>query len=198
MAEVGPSPGARVGVFGGSFDPPHLGHALVTTWALATTGLDEVWWIPAFQHAFGKRSAPFEVRCALCELAVRRFNGVRVSRVEGELGGESRTIDTLEALEARHPGVSFELVIGADLVAQLPRWKRWDDLSRYPRHVVGRGDTVAPEGMVRIPDVSSTALRAALATGDRERAAMQMDGEVLARALALGLYRAGQHGGDGP
>lgn len=185
----------RVGVFGGSFDPPHLGHALVTTWALATTGVDEVWWVPTWQHAFGKRSVPFETRLELCALAARHFVGVDVCPVEGELGGESRTIDTLEELERRHPDTRFELVVGSDLLEELPRWKRSDDLRRYPMHVVTRGGAVRVDGTPEIPDVSSTGLRVALAARDEARAAGQMDYRVLERVLTLGLY-VGEDGGD--
>lgn len=181
-----------VGIFGGSFDPPHLGHAMASLWALATLPMDELWWVPTWRHAFGKVSAPYDVRVELCERAVRRLAGVRVVTIERELDQESRTIDTVEALRARYPALRFALVVGSDLVEDLPRWKRWDDLRAYPIHVVRRGSSVHGDGTIEIPDVSSTALRSALAAGDIERAARWMDRDVLAAVSALGLYRPGE------
>lgn len=181
----------RVGVFGGSFDPPHLGHALVTTCALAVCELDEVWWVPTWCHAFGKRSADFELRVELCRVATRHFARVRVDEVERDLGGESRTIDTLEELARRHPGAAFSLVIGSDLVSELPRWKRWEDLRSYPIHVIARGDGSGAAGDVRIPDVSSTEVRDGLAAGRFSELEGQLDRAVLERVRALGVYGPG-------
>jgi nicotinate-nucleotide adenylyltransferase len=172
--------GKRVAVFGGSFNPPHLGHAFVTTWALAICPLDEVWWVPTFSHAFGKALTPFERRAEWCRLATRHVDAARVCLVEGEMQGESRTIDTLEELSRRHPDHVFSLLIGADLVPTLPRWKRSNDLlSRYPIHVVGRGALGAPGNPLSLPDISSTEVRRALAMGDRALAAGWMDRAVL-------------------
>lgn len=197
----------RVGVFGGSFDPPHLGHAMVSLWALSTCPLDEVWWIPTYRHAFGKQSAPFAQRMRWCVLAATPLASVRVDDIEAELGGESRTIDTLEALEARHSDTEFALVVGSDLVPELPRWKRWEDLQRYPIYAVGRGESdVGVTTDVRIPDVSSTALRAALRAGDHALAEAWMHRDVLDDVVRSGVFRAaapasapfrrGEDGGD--
>lgn len=178
----------RVAIFGGSFNPPHLGHTFVTSWALATCPVDEVWWVPAFSHAFGKDLAPFPLRAELCELAVRHFARVRVCRVEGEMKGESRTIDTLEELSRRFDEFEFSLLIGADLVPTLPRWKRAEDLQAfYPIYVVGRGQMGATGTPIAIPDVSSSELRRALSSGDDSLPSSWMDAAVLA-ALPAGLY----------
>ena len=187
------SPRLRVGIFGGSFDPPHLGHAMVSTWALVTLPIDELWWVPTYQHAFGKRSSDFELRAELCERALRHFRDVRLSRIEAELGGESRTIDTLEALGERFESVDFALVIGADLLDELPSWKRYEDLCRFPIHVVGRGSLagIGASGAgppLSIPDVSSSAVRAAFARGDDEFVGRWVDREVVASVNAAGLY----------
>ncbi len=188
MTESFERPMRRVALFGGSFNPPHLGHTMVTTWALTTCPVDEVWWVPTFDHAFGKDLAPFDDRLALCRLAARHFEHAHVSDIEGEMGGESRTIDTLEELSRQHPGCSFSILIGADLVETLPRWKRYEDLvSNYEIFVVGRGSIESPGASVAIPDISSTELRAALATGDDELPKRWMDAEVLAALQAQAL-----------
>ena len=170
----------RVAIFGGSFNPPHLGHAFVTAWALATCPVDEVWWVPTFSHAFGKALSAFELRAEWCRLATRHTHAAHICLIEGEMQGESRTIDTLEELGRRHPTHEFSLLIGADLVSTLPRWKRSDDLlAGYPVHVVGRGALGAENVPIAIPDISSTELRRALGSGDRELAAGWMDAAVL-------------------
>jgi nicotinate-nucleotide adenylyltransferase len=179
----------RVGLFGGSFDPPHLGHALATLWVLGTGGVEEVWWVPAFQHAHGKQLTPFTVRFELCEAATRHLKCVRVDSIEADLGGESRTIDTLESLGEKHPDVEFALVIGSDLVPQIGTWKRADDLLKYRLIVVPRGAN-EPHETFAIPDVSSSALRRALSSADEEGAALGwLDAEVRARIDASGIYR---------
>lgn len=172
---------SRIAIFGGSFNPPHLGHAFVTLWALAARPIDEVWWTPANQHAFGKSLAPFRLRAAWCHIATRHLAGARVCEIEGEMGGESRTIDTLERLEQLHPDTRFSLLVGADLVDQLPSWKRGAELvDRFPIHVVGRGDDAGAANELKIPDISSTGLRDAFRRGDRELPAQWMDRAVVA------------------
>lgn len=162
---------------------------MVTTWALAACPIDEVWWVPTFDHAFGKDLAPFRHRLDLCTIAARHFRAATVSSIEGEMGGESRTIDTLEELGKRHPAAVFSLLIGADLVQTLPRWKRHEDLVRdYEIFVVGRGSVESPSGSVSIPNISSTALRQALATADDELPSRWMDAEVLTALRVEGLY----------
>lgn len=179
---------SRVAIFGGSFNPPHLGHVFVTTWALATCPIDEVWWTPANEHAFGKPLAPFSLRSAWCRIATRHLSGARVCNIEGEMGGESRTIDTLERLEALHAETRFSLLIGADLVDELSRWKRGAELvERYAIHVVGRGDLDAEFGELRIPDISSTALRAAFKNGNTQLTGRWMDRAVV-DAIAPGTF----------
>jgi nicotinate-nucleotide adenylyltransferase len=157
--------GPRVAIYGGSFDPPHLGHVLSVAWALAAGDVDEVWVIPVWKHAFDKaHGADFEDRMEMCERAFARFRGVQVLDIERELGDVSRTLDTLDALRSRHPAARFRLMIGADLLATTDRWHRWDDVVRLaPPLVVGREGYPAPEGCpISIPDVSSTEVRAAL------------------------------------
>ena len=190
-----------VAVYGGSFNPPHLGHQLAcaTVLAAARPSVDEVWMVPAFAHAFGKPLAPFADRLAMCETVARLFGGrVRVSRVEEELGGPSYTLRTLEALEARHPAMGFVLVIGADLLDERPRWHRWPELAARARFLVlGRSGAEAVAGdrgaqdtriPIDLPEVSSTEARRRLAAG--EDTAGLLDEEVRRQALAAGLYRA--------
>jgi nicotinate-nucleotide adenylyltransferase len=159
--------GMRVAVYGGSFNPPHVGHAMVAGWLRWTDLVDQVWLLPAFVHPFDKELAPFDRRVAMVEaLAADVGPWVRVEPIEGELPSPSYTIDTLDVLAARHPAHRFRLVVGADVLDSVHLWKRWDAIvSSYAPIVVGRQGYPCPAGAIEFPGVSSTAIRARLAEG---------------------------------
>jgi nicotinate-nucleotide adenylyltransferase len=184
----------RIALFGGSFNPPHVAHQLVCTWALATARprLDRLWMVPTFKHPFDKQLVAFPHRVAMCERAAALFGGrVEVSRIEEELGREeaSYTLRTVKALQARHPDVDFVLVIGADLVAERVRWHGWRELETLvPFLVVGRaGVEEVDERGVTLPHVSSTDVRERLARGEPVDALVAAD--VVDYIRAHGLYR---------
>src|SRR6185312_2197168 len=131
----------RVAIFGGSFNPPHVAHQMAALYVLETAPVDELWLVPAVRHAFGKALAPFADRLAMCERAAAALGPrVRVSAIERELGGESRTLRTVRRLQQDHPADSFSLVIGADLLGEVPSWLGGAELQRtVPFIVVGRG-----------------------------------------------------------
>ena len=160
---------ARVAVYGGSFDPPHIAHVLVASWALAMGEVDAVLVLPTFEHALGKTAgARFEQRMAMCERAFACLRGVTVSGIEQTLGAPSRTHKLLLALSEQHPHASFRLVIGADILPELPRWYRSEDVLRMaPPLVVGRAGYSPSDGsQLVMPEVSSTRIRAAVAAGE--------------------------------
>lgn len=168
-----PSPEKRkqIGIFGGSFNPPHVGHTLATLWALQTHPIDQVWWVPTYQHAFSKELVPFDHRLAMCKLAVEHINNVEINTIEQQLGGESRTIDTIKALRELHPDTDFWLIVGGDILNETDHWKNWDELITLVRLlVVGREgfdlDKPDPGEPFRLPDVSSTSIRDALSRFD--------------------------------
>lgn len=155
----------RVAIYGGSFDPPHLGHVLSVAWALSAAPLDEAWIIPTWNHAFDKEhGASFEDRLALCELGFRKFHDVRVLDIERQLGGVSKTLHTLEALRAEHPDALFRLLIGADVLPTTDRWHRWESVVELaPPLIIGRDGYAVPEGCpISIPNINSTEIRAIL------------------------------------
>jgi nicotinate-nucleotide adenylyltransferase len=97
--------------------------------------------------AFGKKSVGYDDRRAMAKIAMADLRNVYISDIERELGGESRTYHTLEALRARHPKAKWRLVIGADILQETERWFRWDDIVRWaPPLVVGRGGFPPPPG----------------------------------------------------
>lgn len=153
-------------VFGGSFDPPHVGHVLVAAWLRSTTDVDRVVVVPALEHPFGKPLAPFPHRRRMAELAFAPLTRVAVSDIEARLSGASYTVRTLQALRARHPGISLRLVIGSDLVSEVPRWREGDRIPELaPLLVVGRGGHDDGARDIVMPEVSSTEIRARLQAG---------------------------------
>jgi len=160
----------RVALYGGSFNPPHLGHELAALYVLETAGVDELWLMPTFQHPFDKALESFEDRLAMCRLAAAALGPrARVTDIERELGDESRTLRTVRVLQARHPEHEFTLVIGADLVEETAAWYGGEELrATVPFIVVGRAGHKASAGaspVVEMPAVSSTEIRRALADG---------------------------------
>ena len=190
-------------VFGGSFNPPHVGHVLGVVYALSTAPIDEVLVVPVYQHPFAKHLAPFADRLEMCRLAFGWLPRVAVSTVEEELGGESRTLLTLEHLRAVHPSLSLRLLVGADVLGDLPKWHRWDRIAELaPPLVLGRRGVQPTDAAVTwvgaaapdeppapvLPRVSSTEIRAALAAGDVDAVRGLVPSPVIDHIVAHGLY----------
>ena len=117
--------GPRVGVFGGTFDPPHRGHAVVAGEVVEAVGLDRMLWVPASipPHKTGWPVTSAEVRSRMVGATIRDDPGFELCALELERGGVSYTVDTLRALKAAHPEWSLVLVIGEDLLAGFSAWK---------------------------------------------------------------------------
>jgi nicotinate-nucleotide adenylyltransferase len=192
---------ARIAIFGGSFNPPHLGHEMAMLYVLATAGVDELLMMPCFRHPFEKQLVPFEHRLAMCERAIEPLGRrVAVSDLEYRLGGESRTLNTVKALRAERPGARVVVVVGSDLVTERERWYGWSELSALVEFVVvgraGSGvgtpagpaeraeDTAPP---LQIPNISSSEVRDRLARG--QSVATWVPASVLEYIAAHGLYR---------
>lgn len=162
-----------VAVYGGSFNPPHLAHALVATALHLRDDIDEVWLLPVYRHAFEgtqrKRLAPFARRVGWCRaLAAQLGPWAQVSEAEAILPKPSYTIDTLRYFSGEFLDRRFRLVVGADVLAETAAWKAWAEIaSDFAPIVVGRqGHPAAlPAPSLAFPAVSSTELRAALRSG---------------------------------
>jgi nicotinate-nucleotide adenylyltransferase len=134
----------NVFIFGGSFDPPHVAHVLAVTYILATQDADLVLVVPCHKHPFGKGLSAFEHRFAMCERAVGWLPRTTVSRVEEDLGGESRTLRTIEHLRERNPDWHMRLVVGADVLLEGKRWYGFDRVVELaPLLVLGRAGVKA-------------------------------------------------------
>lgn len=157
-------------VFGGSFNPPHVGHVLAVTYVSSVFPVDGVLVIPVYRHVFGKDLASFEDRFAMCEAAMGWLPRVEVSDVERRLGGESRTLHTLEALLAEAPDRDLRLVIGSDVLPDLPKWYRFERIRELaPPIILGRAGHPHPDAPLAVlPEVSSTTIRAAFRRGPTE------------------------------
>lgn len=189
-AEVKPTP-TRVAVFGGSFNPPHVAHALAVVYALSVAPVDEVLIVPVYRHPFSKELAPFEDRLAMCEAAMGWIPHTTISTVERELGGESLTLRTVSQLHDTHPEWALRLLVGADVLADLPKWHRFDKIAELaPPIVLGRAGVTTESAPVPVlPRVSSTEIREALGRGDVEVVRPLLPARVLAYIEAHGLYR---------
>jgi nicotinate-nucleotide adenylyltransferase len=198
----------RVGILGGTFNPPHTGHLALARAARAELGLDEVVIVPAAVQPLKEIAADpgAEVRAGLCELAFGQEPGMSVSRVEIERGGRSYTADTLAAVHEARPGDELSFIVGADAAASLPAWREPERVLELARlAVAGRGGTeraaveeaveraAGAGALARVDffnmepvDISSSEVRARVGAGEPVE---ELVGEPVARRIAeLGLY----------
>lgn len=121
--------GQRIGLLGGSFDPPHAGHVHITREALRRFGLDRVWWLASPGNPLKREGpAPMARRLAVARAMIRDPR-VEVSDIEARIGTRY-TAETLAVLRARYPGVRFVWLMGADNLAAFHRWDRWRTIMR--------------------------------------------------------------------
>ncbi len=131
--------GRRVGLMGGSFNPPHAGHRLAADEALQRLGLDEIWWIVTPGNPLKSRGAlrPLPERLAAVA-ALARHPRMRVTAFEAALGSPYTAV-TLRFLKRRYPGVRFVWVMGADNLATFHRWQDWRGIAAtMPMAIVDR------------------------------------------------------------
>ncbi len=136
------APGMKVGLYGGSFDPAHAGHAHVAETALKRLGLDRVIWLVSPQNPLKPIGAESSL-AARCESAWLQARGPRMIVTDAETGfagrGPRYTIDTVRWFQSRFPDVRFVWIMGADNLAQFHRWKGWAALMReVPIAVISR------------------------------------------------------------
>jgi nicotinate-nucleotide adenylyltransferase len=214
VPEVGPEgaqeaePAERVGIFGGTFDPPHVGHAAAARAIVDALDLDRLLLVVAndpWQKSPTRPITPAEDRFALTQALTAAIPGTEASRLEIDRGGPSYSIDTVEALLAEaaaagRPRPVLFLVVGADLVPELDSWERAADLAGLVRlAVVSRPTTPRPAvpagwDVVWVDgpqvDVSSSAVREALAQGGRIDGMVPPD--VIHCIARRGLYAVGR------
>ncbi|HSW29258.1 MAG TPA: nicotinate-nucleotide adenylyltransferase [Longimicrobiales bacterium] len=200
--EGSPAPG-RIGVFGGTFDPPHLGHVAVARDVADALALDRVLWVPArvSPHKLTRPVSPPGVRLEMVRAAAAADARFQVSELELERAGPSYTVDTLRSLRARWPSSELFLILGADQLRVFASWRAAHEIPGMatPALMDREGEAAAAlapdlpgmERAVHVPvtrvDVSATRVRAAVAAGE------DVSGMVPAGVLAVigreGLYR---------
>ncbi len=186
-----------IGLFGGSFDPVHHGHLMVAQAAREALQLAELRFVPAGTQPFkqGAHGASAADRVAMLRLALAGLPGFAIETCEVEREGPSYTVDTLRTLEAREPGESFILLLGADAARELPRWREADEVLRRAKvAVLTRPGHEAPEApwvsaVVPVPalDLSATDLRRRAAAGRSLR--YFVPDAVANYVAARGLYK---------
>ncbi len=186
----------KLGLFGGTFDPPHVGHFLAAVDAADALALDRLVWVPAAMQPLkeGVGSAAAAHRLEMARLAASGDPRFSVDALEMERGGLSFTVDTLRTFRERHPGAALFLLLGSDAAAQLPKWREPETVRKLAEVVVltrGGEDVALPDGVrtltTRRVDVSATEIRA------RVRAGRSISGfvpdAVAGYIAAHGLYR---------
>ena len=190
----------RIGLFGGSFDPPHNAHLALARLALKQLQLDSVLWIPS-GHAWQKRSprAGAEQRAEMVALTIADEPRFVLDRRELERGGPSYTLDTVRELQTVDAGAALYLIIGQDQYAGFHTWRGWQELlQKVTLAVAGRPGASPPANTevvdasqkqsVALPmmDISSTEIRSRLANG--LSVADLVPAAVASYIARLGLY----------
>ncbi|MBO1911294.1 nicotinate-nucleotide adenylyltransferase, partial [Microvirga sp. 3-52] len=120
----------RIGILGGTFNPPHIGHLIIANEIKYALDLDEVRLIPTASppHKAADKDVTAHQRLRMVELATEGAEGLMASSVEVEKGGVSYSYDTISALKEMEPEADFFFIIGADMVDLLPTWHKIDEL----------------------------------------------------------------------
>lgn len=169
----------RIALYGGTFDPLHIGHVRLAAHVAGMDGIDEVWFMPSRRNPLkpGHAVASDSERLEMCRRAAADMDGVSVTDIEMHMPEPSYTIHTLRALSARHPDCRFTPVVGADNWQCIDQWFLHDEiidrygLLVYPRPRVNMpADGAWPDGVTYLADapqtdISSTHLRARLSEG---------------------------------
>jgi len=191
----------RLGLLGGTFDPPHLGHLAAATTVLSQLGLDRVDFLVAndpWQKSDSRTVSPSDVRLRMVEALVQGYEGLGVDDREIRRGGLTYTADTLEEIHKESPGVEIFLIVGADTAARMSSWHRPEVVRRLSTLVVvnraGQQEESTDSSVIHVTmqsvDVSSTKIRERVSRGESLGSLTSPD---VARIIeANSLYRGAQ------
>ncbi|KRG15520.1 nicotinate-nucleotide adenylyltransferase [Lederbergia galactosidilytica] len=158
----------RIGILGGTFDPPHLGHLVIANEVLHTLKLDQIAFMPNQEppHKARKSGTTESDRLQMLELAIKDNPNFAIEKIELERQGKSFSLDTMKLLKDRNPGVEYYFIIGADMVEYLANWHGIDELINIVSFIgVNRPkyelESPYPVQYIEIPqmDISSTLIR---------------------------------------
>lgn len=120
---------SRIGIIGGTFDPPHVGHLLIAEEVRVALNLDEIWFIPTNEPPHKEKAMTAgEDRLKMVQKAIESNPNFKVNDIEMKRTGKSYTFDTMNMLLSQHSDTEFYFIIGADMVEYLPYWSRIDEL----------------------------------------------------------------------
>jgi nicotinate-nucleotide adenylyltransferase len=150
----------RIGILGGSFNPPQIGHVAIANYVRDHNLVDEVCVMPCADHPYGKNLAPFVNRLAMCNLAFHGMPHVVISDMEAHLPTPSYTVQTLRHLQDTVHNAKFSLIIGSDTMMDIHNWKEFTEIHKLATLLeVPRGSN-SP-----IPNVSATEIRHCIHAG---------------------------------
>jgi nicotinate-nucleotide adenylyltransferase len=174
----------KIGLYGGTFDPIHLGHLRLAMDILEMRGLDQVWFVLAATSPFksGVISSAAHHRLEMVKRAIRPIPEFQVVDIELHRPGLSYTIDTVEALMAQQPN-DYSLILGDDSMADFPRWHRVEELVNLIPILVGRRGGHQP-----FPEQASPKVLVALHQGFTETHVMEVSGTEIRARLKENLY----------
>lgn len=132
----------KIGILGGSFNPPHIGHLLISLQVKDILGLDEIWLMPCFQHPFHKTLAAVEHRLSMAKFLEN--GSIKVSEYEITQNKESYTVDTLSELTRKYPENVFYWITGSDQLESFREYKDWQDLIHKYNLVIFPREPVLP------------------------------------------------------
>lgn len=133
----------KIGILGGSFNPPHLGHLLISLQVRDILGLDEIWLMPCYQHPFHKTLASVEHRLAMTKFLANE--SIKVSEYEIIQNKQSYTIDTLSELTQRFPEHVFYWITGSDQLESFRKYKDWQEIIHKYNLVIFPREPVLPQ-----------------------------------------------------
>lgn len=140
----------RIGIFGGTFDPPHIGHLILAAEARNQLNLDQVLWVvtPDPPHKTNKAVSPLAIRLELVNAAIAQDGGFEISRVEIDRAGPHYSADTVQILAKQNPGCDLFYLMGGDSLHDLPSWKRPQE---FVACLAGIGVMRRPQDFVDLP-----------------------------------------------
>ena len=184
--------GINIALYGGAFDPPHIGHTAFCRQLCSQSEFQQVWILPSYKHPFDKQLTNYEKRIVMCEIAFARLSPkVVISHEEILVPGQGYTLDLLRHLKKTYPQHTFTLALGTDNYQSRHRWKGFEEIKSLVQvKFYGRKGNEAENDSLGVdapfPEVSSSQLRELLRKG--ERPTHLLPEGVMEFIVAMNLY----------
>ena len=178
----------KIGILGGSFNPPHIVHTMLGLYILETTECDRIFFIPTADHPLGKNIISFEHRLAMTRLAAAPLgNRAQVLDLEQTLPKPNYSINTIRCLKEKYSEDNFHLIVGSDILNEKNKWHRFDEIEREAPPIIVPRAGFEPAGTTAVlPDVQSSSIRERIAKGQLVEKLISR--EVLAYIQQNNLY----------